>query len=366
MIRFSRFFAAIVVAVGAVFHGNGGGVAATIISPVESTPMSSHESFVETTQVSLNESPVATSPTPTDKSTSTNKPTPTGKSTGSFTVENTCVLTDFHTATDDFVALNNLINIVKTTPTLLKPYVSDPLIIKNYTMSTFNISFLGHIFETTPTIDTLNVTGITTIAPMPVNVTSSSTLLLGTTFNGTVTVRGTFTVDVAQLNHKWYQLCWINLLHPIKCRPKRFNVAVAFTVRKPKFVLHMKAVMYQCASGIPTSACQNLTIPTIMSLGAGGNFTGLSSVILKNFKEAKIYTLALGWDLISEFHIDFYKSNRFFRAMTNTFLNPPVDNLNRKGYYHRVFLDVAQSFLLSLMNKIIDTILKPLFGATCL
>ncbi|CAI5727102.1 unnamed protein product [Peronospora destructor] len=346
MVRFSRFFAAIAVAVGGVSHGNGG-VSATIISPVETTPMSSNESYI------------AASPTLTDK------PTPTGSSREGLTVKSTCVLTDFQTATNDFVALNNLVDTVRNMPILLKPYVHDPLIIKNYTIATFNVSFLGHMFKIRPTINMLNVAGIMTIAPMPVNVTSSSTLLLGTTFNGTIMLRGTFTVDVAQLDHRWYQVCWTNLLHPIRCTPNRFNVAVAIEVRKPEFVLHLKAAMYQCASGIPTSACQNLTISTIMALGASGNFTGLSSMILKHFKDAKIYTLALGWDLVSQFHIDFYNSSSLFRSITNTIFNPPVEYLNRKGYYHRVFLDVAQSFLLSMMNKIIDTTLKPLFGATC-
>ncbi|ETO80905.1 hypothetical protein F444_04685 [Phytophthora nicotianae P1976] len=341
MAKFCGFLVSIATAVGAVSAGNGGGVPTAVTIAPTVAPNASLPAVV-----------------PTDTPTSASNTTP--------TVEDTCVLANFETATADFIALGNLVNIVKTSPAVLKQYVSDPMLIQNQTLATQNISFLGYTFETTPTINWLNVSGITTISPLPVNVTGVNTLELGTDFTGTIALEGTLTVEVAMPDHKWYQICWVDLLHPIKCRPQIITVDVALAVSKPHIVTNIEANLFECAPGIPTSTCQNLTMASIMTGALSGDLTTLTKSIYKNFRDAKVNTLSLGWDLITNIDFVFHNSGQFVTQIINGLLDFSAKKLNKKGDYYRVFLDVSQKLMLSLLNKIIDTQLEPAFGATCL
>ncbi|KAL3659702.1 hypothetical protein V7S43_015376 [Phytophthora oleae] len=353
MAKFLGLLATIATAAGAVSAGTGGGVSPATVAPTFS-PV--------TPTVAPTVTPVTVAPTVAPTVTVA----PTGTPTEMPTVDNTCVLANFQTATSDFIALGNLVNIIKTSPSLLKQYVSDPLLIQNQTLAAQNVSFLGYTFQATPTINWLNASGITTISPLPVNVTGTNTLDLGTGFTGTIALEGTITVEVAQPDHKWYQICWVDLLHPIKCRPKIVTVDVALAVSKPEVVTNIEANLFECASGIPTSACQNLTVTSIMTGALSGDLTSVTKAIYKNFKDAKINTLALGWDLITNIDFAFHDSGKFVTQIINGLLDFSAKELNKKGDYYRVFLDVAQKLLLSLLNKVIDTQLEPAFGATCL
>ncbi|KAL4130164.1 hypothetical protein PRIC2_006170 [Phytophthora ramorum] len=357
MAKFVTFLASVAAAIGAVSAGNGGGVATIAPSAVSSVAPTVAPSVVPTVAPT-----VAPSVVPTVAPTVA----PSAAPTAAPTINNTCVLANFETATADFIALDNLVTIIKTSPAVLKQYVSDPLLIQNQTLASQNVSFLGYTFVATPTINWLNASGITTISPLPVNVTSNNTLGLGTTFTGTIALEGTFTVEVAQPNHKWYQICWVDLLHPIKCQPQVITVDVALAVRKPEIITNLEANLFECASGISTSVCQNLTMTSIMTGALSGDLTTLTTAIYKHFKDAKINTLTLGWDAITNLDFAFHDSGKFTTQIINGLLDFSAQELNKKAAYYEVFLDVSQKLLLSLMNKIIDSQLEPLFGATCL
>ncbi|OWY91033.1 hypothetical protein PHMEG_00040555, partial [Phytophthora megakarya] len=111
--------------------------------------------------------------------------------TSAATVEDTCVLSDFQTATADFIGLNNVLNLV---PSLLPMYITDPYALTNQTLDDIDFKVLGLNFKATPSFKTLNVGGLTTIAPKTANVTGSNTLDLGTDFKGEVSVNGSFSV----------------------------------------------------------------------------------------------------------------------------------------------------------------------------
>ncbi|KAE9011621.1 hypothetical protein PF011_g9299 [Phytophthora fragariae] len=331
MTKFFGLLASVAAAIGAVSAGNGGGVPTA--APVHTVP-----------------------------SVTTAVPSP----STAATVNNTCVLANFETATADFIAMKNLVNIIKTSPALLKQYVSDPLVIQNQTLATQNVSFLGYTFAATPTINFLNASGITTIPPLPVNVTSTNTLDLGTGFTGTIALEATLTVEVAQPEHKWYQICWVDLLHPIKCRPQVITVDVALAVFKPEVLTNIEANLYECAPGVATSACQNLTMTSIMTGALSGDLTSVTAAIYKNFKDAKVNKLVLGWDLITNLDFVVHNTGTFTAQIINGLLDFTAKELNKKSHYYQTFLDIAQKLLLSLLNKIIDTQLEPQFGNTCL
>ncbi|CAI5720724.1 unnamed protein product [Peronospora destructor] len=79
----------------------------------------------------------------------------------------------------------------------------------------------------------LNLTGLSTIKSMPVNVTSSDKLRMGVRFTAP-RAQWILYGYVTQLDHKWYQFCWVHLLHPFQCKPNRYEMAVGLIVRKQK------------------------------------------------------------------------------------------------------------------------------------
>ncbi|EGZ20147.1 hypothetical protein PHYSODRAFT_488062 [Phytophthora sojae] len=339
MVKFLGLLASVAAAIGAVSAGNGGTSAPAVTTASTVAPVVTAVPSVTT---------VAPSPT------------------AAPTVENTCVLADFETATADFIAMQNLVNIVKTSPAVLKQYVSDPLVIQNQTLATQNISFLGVTFAATPTINFLNASGIMTISPLPVNVTGTNSLDLGTGFTGTIALQATLTVEVAQLDQKWYSICWVDLLHPIKCRPQVVTVDVALAVSKPEVLTNIEANLYECAPGVATSVCQNLTMTSIMTGALSGDIASLTKAIYKNFKDAKVNKLSMGWDLITNLDFAVHNTGAFTTQIINGLVDFTATELNKKSHYYQTFLEISQKLLLSLLNKIIDMQLEPQFGATCL
>uniref|UniRef100_M4BPK8 RxLR effector candidate protein n=1 Tax=Hyaloperonospora arabidopsidis (strain Emoy2) TaxID=559515 RepID=M4BPK8_HYAAE len=292
----------------------------------------------------------------------------TSDNTKELTVDNACVLANFKTSAADFIGLNNLLSIVKASPSLLSPYVSDPLIIEDVALAPLNYSYLGYNLQVTPMFNWMNVSGITTIAPYPVNVTSSNTLNLGAEFTGTVALQGTMTFAVALPKREWYQLCVVDLLHPSECKPQLVTVHMSISVEKPRIMTNMQANLYECAPSIPESACQNLTTSTIMVDALGGNISAVYSSIYKNFKDAKINKLKLDWEEITQNDISYvvHDMNEFVSKFLTDMLGTETERLNEKGEYYHDYIKVVQTILLSLMDKTVDSSLEPQFGATCL
>ncbi|KAI9906673.1 hypothetical protein PsorP6_003487 [Peronosclerospora sorghi] len=277
-----------------------------------------------------------------------------------------CVLADFETASDEVLTLNNLVGIVQTSPSVLKQYLSDPLVIQNQQVAPQTVRYLGTLFEITPTIDWLKVSGITNISPMPVNVTSSNTLSLGVHFTDSITLKAQFTLEIAQPYHRWYKICWIHMLHPIKCQPRMITMDVVLAITKPKIKANVEANLYQCAPGISIHACQNLTMSTIMTGALSGNLSAVSGAIYKNFKDAKIDSVKLGWDSITVIDVVVPNSSSFVTRIINHMIDSNARELNRKGDYYHDFVVASQNLLLSMMNEVIDSTLEPLFRATCM
>uniref|UniRef100_A0AAV1TFS7 Uncharacterized protein n=1 Tax=Peronospora matthiolae TaxID=2874970 RepID=A0AAV1TFS7_9STRA len=285
-----------------------------------------------------------------------------------LTVDNACVLADFKTSTTDFIGLNNLLSIVKASPLLLSPYVSDPLIIENVALAPLNYSYLGYNLQVTPMFNWMNVSGITTIAPYPVNVTSSNTLNLGAEFTGTVALQGTMTFAVALPEREWYQLCVVDLLHPSECKPQLVTVHMSISVEKPRILTNVEANLYECAPSIPESACQNLTTSTITVDALSGNISAVYSSIYKNFKNAKINKLKLDWEAIAQNDISYvvHGMSKFVSKFLTDMLGTETESLNEKGEYYYNYIKVVQTILLSLIDKTVDSSLEPQFRATCL
>ncbi|EGZ20148.1 hypothetical protein PHYSODRAFT_245895 [Phytophthora sojae] len=204
----------------------------------------------------------------------------------------------------------------------------------------------SYTFTVTPTINSLNVSGLTTLSPKQINLTGSDTLDVGTNFTGTVSVAATFSVQIAQPNHKWYQICWVDLLRPLVCDPATYTVDVAQALKEPEVATSAQVDMFQCAEGISTSVCSNLTVTSILvSVLSGSDLTTIEEEVLLRLKSASLTALTLGWDSIT--NIDFVFHQTGSRCLYN------------------VFIEVLDKLLLSLLNNLITNDLAPQFGATC-
>ncbi|KAL3659700.1 hypothetical protein V7S43_015374 [Phytophthora oleae] len=265
-------------------------------------------------------------------------------------VADTCTLVDFQTATSDFTALNNLVSILQSSPTLLTKYVSDPYVLTDKTLSSVDFSFLDYTFAMTPTAKTLNVSGITTLYPKPFNVTGSNTLDLGTSFTGD-SVSG-------------WDICWANLLDPWDCPPTTLTVDVSLAIKKPVVVASAQADVYQCAEGIATSVCSNLTVTSINdSFLSGSDLSTIKDDILLRIKDASLTSLTLDWDSVVDIEFTVREAGDFISQLLNALLNYSADELNKKGDYYLVFMTIFKQFMKSLLNVLIDALS---FGATCL
>ncbi|KAL4130166.1 hypothetical protein PRIC2_006172 [Phytophthora ramorum] len=279
------------------------------------------------------------------------------------TVADTCVLADFQTATADFIGLNNVLNLV---PSLLPMYITDPLVLTNQTLAAIDFSVLGLDFAATPSFELLNVSGITTISLKTANVTGSNTLDLGASFSGQVSVSGTFSVELTQLDKKWYEICWTSLLHQHSCPSKTVTVDVSLALNKPTILAGVEADLYQCASGVSASVCSNMTITSILVGALGGDLTSVLNTVLKHFKDASLTTLALDWDSIANIDLTFDDTSAFISNIINGLLDFSAEKLNNKKTAYKTFIKVLDKLVRSLLNNLIDDLLKPLFGATCL
>ncbi|GMF09556.1 unnamed protein product [Phytophthora lilii] len=283
--------------------------------------------------------------------------------TNAATVADTCVLADFQTATADFIGLNNVLSLV---PSLLPMYITDPLVLTNQTLDAIDFKVLGLDFKATPSFERLNVSGITTIAPKTANVTGTNTLDLGADFTGEVAFSGKFSVEIAQVDKKWYQICWTNLLHQHSCPPMTVGVDVALGLNKPTIVGGVEADLYQCASGVDESVCSNMTITSILVAALGGDVTSVLNKILHHFKNASLTKLALDWDSITNIDLTFDDTSAFISNIINGLLDFSAEKLNKKKTSYKTFIKVLDKLVRSLLNNIIDQLLVPLFGATCL
>lgn len=285
------------------------------------------------------------------------------------TVEDTCTVVDFTQRTTDFTTLNTIVELVNANDgTLLKTYLDayDPLILTNQTIDVVDFSLLGLDFEITPVLDSLNLTGLTLVRPYSINVTGAQSLELGAYFNGQVSLDATFSLEIAQLNHKWYQICWVNILKPASCPPATITADVQLTVDIPTVVADLGVAMYNCKSGIATSTCSNLTVSSILVAAITGSYETVLTNIEKHLINATVDSLEIGFNSIDSIDFTFQKTSALINQLINALLDFSAKELNKKGDIYNTFIAVVDKIFKSILNNVLTDSFGALFGATCL
>ncbi|KAG7378844.1 hypothetical protein PHYPSEUDO_009435 [Phytophthora pseudosyringae] len=272
---------------------------------------------------------------------------------GTFaTADESCVLVDFTVETSEFADLNAAIDLVMSADvvdSILKKY--DPLILSDVAVGNFSYSLLGQDLTITPTINSLKVTGLTTIAPQHVNVTSSNSVDVGAYSEGQVSVDATLTLEIKELDAS-------------------ATVQLALVLEKPTLMANIEANIYACAPGGSTSMCSNMTVKSIetevVSAAVGGSYVGILEEVLMKFKDASVKSFTLDFDLVSSFHLNFDSSSSVFASFTSLLSDYSADAMNKKVDVYDSVISKINDEVPGLLNELIDSKLKSWFGATCL
>ncbi|KAG7401427.1 hypothetical protein PHYBOEH_001419 [Phytophthora boehmeriae] len=276
-----------------------------------------------------------------------------------------CVAVNFTERAVDFTSLNAVLDLAVSS-NLLSSFIDDPLIVEDANVAAESFSLLGMDFNFTTDIKKLNVTGITTVVPRHINVTSHDSLQIGADFSGNLQVSATIEIEVAQLNHKWYQICWTDILHPATCPPAVIGVDVTLGLDLLSLGLNGTFDMLGCASGVATSACTNVTVSNLLTYALTSQLDLLLTRVLTRFVDASIQDIAVGFDSITALDFAFEGQSVLITQLTSALLDFTAKEINKKGDVYKIVVAVVDKVAVSVLNKVIQDKLKPQFGATCL
>lgn len=276
----------------------------------------------------------------------------------------TCRAVNFYNETSYITQVNSLIDVATSIlPTYLVAY--DPLVLTEQTLSVLSFSALGYSFQITPVLNTLNVTGIKNIKPRHINVTGSNTLDIGTDFSGTLAASGTLTFNIAQLDHKWYQICWTDVLHPATCPNTSVGFNFAGALVNPSVAVNAVIDLVGCPVGSTAATCSDVSLTSVLVALLSAQYTAILNRILLRFKDVSLNSLSLGFDSISALSFSFNKSSTLINSLAASLLNISKDAINKKGDVYETVIKVLDTLLKSLLNNVITSDLEPKFGATC-
>lgn len=262
------------------------------------------------------------------------------------------MLNDFTAEASEFANLNAAVDLVMSANVVDSMFGKyDPLILSDITLGNFKYSILGQDLTITPTIDLINITGLTTFAPEHVNVTSSNCVDVGVYSEGQVSVDATLKVAIKELDAS-------------------ATVQVALGLEKPTLTANIEANVYTCAPGVSASLCSNMTVmgieTEVVSAAVGGSYDSILKKVLMTFKDASVKSFTLDFESISTFDIKVDSSSSLFSSFAGLLSDYSADEINKKGDVYDNVVSEVNDEIPGLLNDLIDSKLKTQFGATCL
>ncbi|RLN65021.1 hypothetical protein BBP00_00003092 [Phytophthora kernoviae] len=269
-----------------------------------------------------------------------------------------CVAINYTERVTDFASLNGVLDLAVSS-NLLSSFIDDPLIIKDVNVAAESFSLLGMNFNFTTDIKKLNVTGTTTVVPRHINATSHDSLQIGADFSGNLQVSATIEIEVEQLNHKWYQICWTDILHPAACAPTVIGVDVTLGLDLLSLGLNGTFDMLGCAYGVATSECKNVTVSNILTYALTDQFDLLLTRVLTRFVDVSIQDIAVGFDSITALEFGFEGQSVLITQLTSALLDFTSKEINKKGDVYKIVVAVVDKVAVAVLNKVVEDKLKP-------
>jgi hypothetical protein len=207
---------------------------------------------------------------------------------------------------------------------------------------------------------------VQTIIPKYVNATSINTAEVAADFNGTVSLKATFSVTIQQLNLKWYSICWTDAIHtPFTCPPAVFDVEVDLAIVKPGVVAAGQFDLAGCAVGVPRTVCKDITASDITIALIQQAFEPLIARLLKRFKAASFTDVQIKWDSITKLDVNILNKGSFINYLLDKLVDFSVAQVNKMGDIYNTVVDIVEKVAKSAVNKIVADSLAPGFGNTC-
>ncbi|RLN51789.1 hypothetical protein BBJ29_006980 [Phytophthora kernoviae] len=227
-----------------------------------------------------------------------------------------CVLVDFTAEASEFADLNAAIDLAMSADvigSMLAKY--DPLILKDITLANFEFDLLGQSVTIVPTIDLLNITGLTTLAPQHINVTSSSCIDIGAYSDGEVSIDATLSVTIKELEVSTSAHAKIGL-------------------KKPTLKTIVEANVYTCAPGVLTSQCSNMTVmdfeTQVIGATVSKNYDSILENVLRRVKDSSVKSFTLDFEKVCAFDISFDSASLVFSSISSLLERFSVAEINKK------------------------------------
>ncbi|KAL3659648.1 hypothetical protein V7S43_015322 [Phytophthora oleae] len=248
----------------------------------------------------------------------------------SSAVEDSCVLIDFITQETEFTELNQAIE-AATAGKLLSSVLGkfDPLVRSNIPLHGFNFSAFGQNLTISIAVDSINITGLANMVPQHINVMPPNSVGIGTNSSGQVHVDATMSATVVEME-------------------KSATVNLQFVLEQPILAIDVEANMYACSPGV--SDCSNITIAGLQtqleSTTRIRDYASIMKELLMKFKDASLQFLV--------------------RSLLRLMPDFSAEEINKKGTIYDTYLASLNSQAPTLLNYLINFMVKPWFGATCL
>lgn len=277
-----------------------------------------------------------------------------------------CAPLSFVDKSADVTLLNTLIDLGGSTG-LLKGQLAalEPISVQNKRLDAVPFSVLGVDFTLTPVIQSLTVNGISNVVPGKLNVTGPTNLAIGARFDGELSLAATLSFEIKQLNHKWWQVCWTNILKPKNCPPAIVDLDATVGLHKLNMGTNVMLSMVQCPPNAQAGTCKDLTVNDIITSALGGDVNGLLVRILRRIKEVAIADLELGFDQVTQLHFHFHKSGPLVTELGKKLLAFSTKEVNKKGDLYNALISVSNKLGKTLINQVIKDKLSASFGNTC-
>lgn len=243
----------------------------------------------------------------------------------------------------------------------------DPVELVDVHLSPVETTFLGAKIEITTNLRSLRVSGLPTLVPLHVNVTSPSSLKLGWRSTGVVAVQAEVGIIAHQRDKRWWQPCWISPWHPSSCPPRVVTVEVLAAASDSSGMVKAQVDMFKCPSrGEEDGGCQDMTAWDLMRAVLRGQPSEFLLRLFNRVESLNVRDLELELGKVEQLHVGIPGANRFTKASVSAATEWLERALNRKGAVYRALVDGIKDALVAAANRSVARWIAPLFHGSCL
>ncbi|TDH71388.1 hypothetical protein CCR75_008823 [Bremia lactucae] len=266
--------------------------------------------------------------------------------------DGSCVLIDFTAADAEFAELNAALvspSVKKQLGSMMKRI--DPIEKENVTLDDASFGALGLGLTLSTTIESLSVSGLSTIALLNVDVKDSNSVSIKAGSPGKVNFTSKMTIHIKELH-------------------ATIEAQVRFVLVKPKFKIGIEADMFACAPKVPESQCSNLTVAGLqsdfVSLSSKSHHASILKKLLMKFKKASATSFSLKFESVTGLTTKFDSPNALVKTLIRVLPEYSEATISpTKSLYQKLGPNLNEHVPL-MLNTMIASKLEPFFGATCL